>query len=52
MGYSETGRVYEQQVELTFEDEKIRVRRIVVELKKATRNGDKRAVPIHEYSKR
>ena len=41
MGYSETGRVYEQPVELTFEDEKIRVRRIVVELKKATRNGDK-----------
>jgi hypothetical protein len=40
IGESETGCVYEQSVELTLEDDEIQVRRIIVELKKVTRNGD------------
>ena len=40
MGSSETGRVDEQLVEFTLEDEKVPVRRIVIELNEATRNGD------------
>lgn len=41
IGETETGKVYEQKVILNHLKEEIIVRRIVVELKKATRNGDK-----------
>lgn len=40
VGESETGRVHEQPVELILENNKIRARRIIVELKNATRDGD------------
>jgi len=40
IGESGTGNVYEQSVRLTLKDEEIKIRRIVVELNKKTRNGD------------
>lgn len=41
IGDIETGKVYEQQAILSHEGEEIIVRHIIVELHKATRNGDK-----------
>lgn len=40
IGESETGSVYEQFVEVVYKCESIQIRRIIVELNKATRNGD------------
>ncbi|MEN8123213.1 MAG: transposase [Bacteroidota bacterium] len=44
IGESESGKVYEQRVGLRFEEEEIEIRRIIVVLKKPTRNGDKELV--------
>lgn len=41
IGESDTGKVYEQNIRLSFEGEEIDVRRVIVELKNTTRNGDK-----------
>lgn len=41
IGESETGKVYEQRVRLTLKCEEMDIRRIMVELNKKTRNGDK-----------
>ncbi|MEN9561946.1 MAG: hypothetical protein RIR73_190 [Chloroflexota bacterium] len=41
IGNSETGKVYEQRVRIKLDEKEIDLRRIIVELKKPTRNGDK-----------
>jgi len=41
VGETETGKVYEQTVLLTYEKQEIQIRRIVIKLHKPTRNGDK-----------
>lgn len=40
IGEDEKGFIYEQSVELTLEKQKIQARRIIIKLKKSTRNGD------------
>lgn len=51
VGESETGYCYEEAVELTLEDEQIQVRRIIIELKTVTRNGDKELCLFTNVSK-
>lgn len=41
IGESETGKVYEQNVRLSFEEEEIDIRRVIIELNNPTRNDDK-----------
>ncbi len=41
IGEADTGKVYEQNIRLSFEREDIDVRQVIVELKNTTRNGDK-----------
>lgn len=46
IGESESGKVYEQNISLVFDNNRIDVRRIIVELNKVTRNGDKEVCVI------
>ena len=53
MGKSETGDVFEQWVRITAPTgEKFKVRRVVVELKKPTRNGDKNLILLTNLSRK
>ena len=40
VGESETGKVYEEKVQIIYEDEKLEARRIIVKLNKPTRDGE------------
>ncbi len=40
MGVTETGKVLEQQIKITYDDTSLNLRRVVVKLKQATRHGD------------
>jgi hypothetical protein len=53
VGKSETGEVFEQWVRITVPTgEKFKVRRVVVELKKPTRNGDKNLILLTNLSRK